>query len=91
VIILVPESKRLINLDRHGIDLAEFEGGFSWEHYLVLPAHPSRTGREREMFVGTLHGRIVACIVSPLGTEAMAIISIRVADAKERAAYDAQA
>lgn len=91
MVIVVPPSKRLINLDRHGFDLADFETAFSWDRYVVLPAHPSRTGREREMFVGTMNDRVVACIVSPLGTEALAIISIRVADAKERAVYDAQA
>lgn len=91
MVIVVPESKRLVNLERHGIDLADFETAFSWDRYVALPAHPSRTGREREMYVGLMHERMVACIVSPLGTEALAIISIRIAGAREREAYEAQA
>ena len=85
MVIIVPEPKRIANLAKHAIDLADFEAGFSWDHYMVLPAKPSRTGRVREMFIGTMHGRTVAAIVSPLGTEALAVISIRPADDRERA------
>lgn len=89
MLIIVPETKRLINLSAHGIDLNDFEAGFSWDRYIVLPAHPSRTGRERQMFIGSLGERIVAAVVSPLGTEALAVISIRAADRKERDVYEA--
>ena len=81
------QPKRVANLAKHGIDMAEFEVGFSWDRYVVLPAHSSRTGRLREMWIGALKGRIVAAIVSPLGTEALAVVSIRIADEREREAY----
>lgn len=90
MIIVVPEQKRIANLTKHGIDLADFRAEFSWDCYTVLPAHPSVTGREREMLIGTMQGRVVAAVVSPLGREAIAVISIRTADTKERAAHDAQ-
>ncbi len=90
VVIIVPEPKRIANLVKHRIDLADFEAGFSWDRFVVLSAHPSRTGRAREMFIGTMAGRIVAAIVSPIGSEALAIVSIRIADANERAVYDAK-
>lgn len=90
MVIIVPEPKRIANLAKHGIDLAEFEDGFSWDRFIVLPAHPSRTERAREMWIGTMGSRVVTAIVSPLGTEAVAIVSIRPADDKERAAYDQQ-
>lgn len=88
--IIVPEPKRLANLAKHGIDLNDFETGFSWHRYAVLPAKPSRTGRVREVYIGRLSGIVVAAITSPLGSEAVAIISIRPASSRERAAYDAQ-
>ena len=89
--IIVPEPKRIANVAKHGIDMNDFEAGFSWERYVVLPAHDSRTGRRREMLIGIMGDRTVTAIVSPLGSEALAVISIRPADDRERAAYDAQA
>lgn len=88
MVILVPEPKRAANLLKHGIDLADFEAGFSWDRYLRLTAHPSATGRMREVWLGRMAGRIVAAVVSPLGTEALAVISIRPANERERSAYD---
>ena len=87
MIIIVPEGKRIANLAKHGIDLADFEDGFSWDRYLAGPARPSRTGRMRDRFIGTLRGSVVVAIVSPLGSEAVAVISIRPANEKERMAY----
>ena len=84
---LIPEPKRLANLAKHEIDMNDFETGFSWDAYLVLPAKRSRTGRVREMYLGVLHERVVAAIVSPLGTEAITVVSIRPASKKERETY----
>lgn len=89
MLILVPEAKRLINLERHGFDLNDFEIEFSWTRYARVPARPRRTGRRREMLIGTMLGHVVAAIVYPLGSEAVAVISIRIADEKERTAYEA--
>lgn len=52
------------------------------------PTRPSRTGRERFLLVGTWFTEtIVAVVISPLGTEACDVVSVRPASAKERAAY----
>jgi uncharacterized protein len=82
------EPKRLANLAKHGFDFADFEIGFSFERFLAFPTRPSRTGRIRYRLVGTLFGDpVVVAIVSPLGSDAISIISLRPADVKERAAY----
>jgi uncharacterized protein len=66
-----------------------FETGFSFDRYLAFPARASRTGRTRYRLVGTLFGEpVVVAIVSPLGFEAVSIVSLRIANVKERAAYD---
>jgi uncharacterized DUF497 family protein len=83
------EPKRLANLAKHGFDFADFETGFSFDRYLAFPARASRTGRTRYRLVGTLFGEpVVVAIVSPLGFEAVSIVSLRIANVKERAAYD---
>jgi hypothetical protein len=87
--ILWDEPKRRANLAKHGFDFADFEIGFSFERFLAFPTRPSRTGRTRYRLVGTLFGDpVVVAIVSPLGSEAVAIVSLRLANVKERTAYD---
>jgi uncharacterized DUF497 family protein len=87
MVILVPEPKRLANFARHKIDLSDFEHGFSWDRYLAGPAKPSRTGRARERYIGVMAGTVVVAIISPLGTEALTVISIRPANPNERKAH----
>ncbi len=88
--VIVPETKRIINLAKHGIDLADFAAGFSWHRYVAFAAKPSRTGRTRDIYIGRLGGRLVTAVVSPLGSEALAVISIRTASVKERDFHDAE-
>ena len=90
MIIVVPPEKRLANLEKHGIDMAEFEAAFSWDRFIVLPAQPSRAGRVRHRLTGIMDGRLVTAVVSPLGSEALAVVSVHPAGTKERRAYDAQ-
>lgn len=81
--------KREANLAKHGFDFADFETSFDRDTALYLPAKPSRTGRERYLVIGDWNGEtIVACIVSPLGTEAVSLVSLRKASPTERRAYD---
>lgn len=83
------EPKRQANIAKHGFDLAEFEGAFSFGRFLSLPTKPSATGRERFKLLGSWRGEtVVVVIVSPLGTEAVDIVSVRRANTKERATYD---
>lgn len=82
------ETKRRVNLDKHGLDFADFDTCFDGETALYLPATPSSTGRTRYRVIGDWDGtRVVAVIVSPLGSEVLSLVSLRIASPKERAAY----
>ena len=82
------EPKRLANLAKHGLDFADFDTCFDGETALVLPARPSRTGRSRYQLIGHwTGGRVVVVIVSPLGTEKLSLVSLRIADPDEREDY----
>jgi hypothetical protein len=88
-VIVWDEPKRIANLAKHGLDLAAFESGFDFETAVNRPTRPSRTGRLRTRLIGMFEGRlVVAAIVSPLGTEALSIVSLRPASASERVLYD---
>jgi uncharacterized protein len=83
------EPKRLANVDKHGLDFREFEEGFSWEACLVFPSRPSQTGRARRQMIGELNGElVVVAVVSPLGSEALSLVSLRPASSKERRLYE---
>ncbi len=85
-----PQPKRSANLAKHGYDPADFEAAFGFDRYLSRRAKPSPAGRERLMPVGTwFDDAVVTVILSPLGTEACDVVSVRDASDKERAAYDA--
>ncbi|GJE18255.1 BrnT family toxin [Methylobacterium marchantiae] len=82
------ESKRSTNLVKHGLDFAEFETAFDFSTAIELPAEPSATGRARFRLVGVFDGRlVVVAILSPLGTEALSLISLRPASRAERRLY----
>ncbi|AWN49232.1 hypothetical protein DK419_25180 [Methylobacterium terrae] len=87
--IVFDEPKRQTVLAKHGFDLADFECCFDRDTALVLPTRPSRTGRARYLFIGRWNGEIVVlAVVSPLGSEALFLVSLRRADEQERQAYD---
>ncbi len=87
--IVFDELKRQSNRAKHGFDFADFERCFDRDTALVLPTRPSRTGRNRYLFIGLWNGDIVVlAVVSPLGSEALSLVSIRRADEQEREAYD---
>lgn len=79
------QPKRLANLVKHEIEFAEMEADFDWDAALFLPAR-----RPRFRVLGALRGRIVSAIVQPLGSEALAIISVRAASAAEKEIYHAR-
>jgi hypothetical protein len=83
------QPKRAANIAKHGLDPADFEEAFSFDRYLSRETRPSRTGRTRLLVIGTWFGaETVTAIISPLGTEACDVVSVRPASDKERAAYD---
>ena len=82
------EPKRAANLDKHGLDFARFVDGFEFDTAIRIAARPSRTGRPRFRLVGEFDGEaVVVAVVSPLGTEAISLVSLRHATAKERNRY----
>lgn len=82
------EPKRLANLAKHGFEFADFETCFDGESALIRPAYASRTGRARYLLIGDWNGTgVAAVVVSPLGSEALSLISLRAASPKEAAAY----
>ncbi|MCJ2105103.1 BrnT family toxin [Methylobacterium sp. E-041] len=79
------EPKRRANLAKHGYD---FDASFDGETALIRPTRPSRTGRARYMLIGDWNGeRVVVVVASPLGNEALSLVSLRTADPREREAY----
>ena len=83
------EAKRTANLAKHGYDFADFDTHFDGETALIRPTRPSRNGRDRYLLIGDWNGeRVVAIVVSPLGTGALSLVSLRTASPPERAAYD---
>ncbi len=79
------EPKRRANLQKHGLDFADVTAKFDFATAFRLEARPSRTGRRRFKLIGWFENRLVVVVVaSPLGTEALSVISLRPANLKER-------
>ena len=81
------EPKRRTNLATHGFDLADAES-FDWDTALIVPGHAGETGRPRFRAIGRLGHDLVAIVFSPLGTEAISVISLRRASRSERKLYE---
>ncbi|MPZ57187.1 MAG: hypothetical protein GEU91_11965 [Rhizobiales bacterium] len=77
------EPKRQANVVTHGLDLADAES-FDWETAIVVPGHPSKDGSRRFRAIGWLGHELVTLVFSPLGTEAISVISLRPASRAER-------
>jgi hypothetical protein len=76
------ETKRLSNIEVHGLDFADATE-FDWLSAIVLPSHANRYRA-----IGLLSEKlVVALIFKPLGTEAISIISLRPASKSERKMY----
>ena len=83
--VLWDEPKRLIDLSKHELDFADLQEGFDFENAVAFEASVSGSGRVRIRLIGTLFGTlVVALIVSPLGREAISVVSLRKASRKER-------
>ena len=89
MIVVWDEPKRLANLEKHGLDFADFERQFSWSAMKILETQPSRTGRRRLKFLGTMgETAVIVAIVSPLGEEALSVVSLRRASPAERSIHE---
>jgi uncharacterized protein len=67
----------------HGLDLADTES-FDWETALVVPGHADKNSRPRFRAIGRLGDELVTLVFSPLGAEAISVISLRPASRAER-------
>ncbi len=71
--------KYLLNLRSHGLDF----GIVTLEFLADAIIRPAKKGRFQA--IGLIDGRAFSVIFSPLGAEAVSLISLRAASAKERA------
>ena len=89
MIFIWDEAKRQANLVKHGLDFAEFEDEFDFSIFAILETRPSANGRIRWKMIGELRGeQVVVAIMSPLGREAISIVSLRPANSIERKLYE---
>ena len=72
------EPKRRANIAKHGLDFADVDPAF----FLDAVVREAREGRYRAF--GTLAGAPAVLIFSPLGREAVFLISLRRGSSKER-------
>jgi len=80
--ILWDDIKRRTNREKHGLDFADLDPEF-FINAVVRPGHSRRFlafGWHRSEL-------IVAVVFRPLGTEALSVISMRAANAKERTLF----
>lgn len=72
------DPKRETNLSTHGMDFADLTMEF-FANSKVFPAK-----KDRYMAIGEFAGSAITVVFSPLGSEAIAVISMRPASQKER-------
>lgn len=78
MLILWDEVKRRVNINKHGFDFADLSEEF-FAQSVIVPANGGRL-----MAIGPLKDGTVAVVFVNLGTEAISIVSMRVANRKER-------
>jgi len=76
------EFKRLVNIERHGMDFADLDEGF-FEQSAIVPAKLGRL-----IAVGRLRNGVIVVVFVELGTEAVSVISMRPASRRERRRID---
>lgn len=73
------ESKRQINIAKHGLDFADLTLEF------FLTAIIASAKQDRFLAIGQWNGEtVIAVVFRPLGSEALSIVSMRRASAQER-------
>ncbi|MGX7706083.1 BrnT family toxin [Methylobacterium sp. Gmos1] len=80
--------KRASNIRKHRMDFADARDRFEWAGALVEAGKPAPDGRPRFLAVGFLDGQLVSLVFAPVGSEAIAAISLRRASRSERSRYD---
>ena len=77
------ERKRLVNLEKHGLDFFDVDVVFESSHVVVPSAHDSE---ERFLAIGIFEGRFVTVVYTMRG-RIIRVISFRRARHEERDAY----
>jgi uncharacterized DUF497 family protein len=80
------DHKRQLNLRNHKLAFEEHEE-FQWEDALILPGKPGKRGEPRFRAVGVWRTGLVTIVFSPLGSEAISLISMRPSSRSERRHY----
>jgi len=79
MLLIYDETKRLTNLAKHGLDFADLDVEF------FVNAKVVEAKADRFMAIGEFRGAVIIAVVfRPVGSEALAIISMRPASTKER-------
>ena len=81
--VLWDEPKRLANIAKHGLDFADVRL-LDWRTAVIEPAKADRRGRRRMKAIGYFLDGTAVVIFAILGSEAISVISFRVAHEKER-------
>jgi len=76
--IIWDETKRIANIEKHGLDFADLY----FEFFLTSAIVPARHGRMKA--IGRMKDGVVAAIFVRLGSEALSVISMRPARKDER-------
>ncbi|UNE54934.1 BrnT family toxin [Bartonella machadoae] len=76
------EPKRVLNIDKHGLDFADVIY-FEWEHAFI-----DATYSNRMKAIGRFADGTTVVIFAQLGTEAISVISFRRANKKEREVFN---
>ena len=79
IAIVWDEPKRQTNLGERDLDFADLDEAFFLEA-VIVPAK-----RDRYKAVGWFGQTVLAVIFAPLGTQGLSVISMRIANRKERA------
>ena len=87
MIIVWDEPKRVQNLETHGLDSGDARDPFDFASAQTTASHHGGDDRLRFKSIGVLDNTLVVLVFSPLGTEAISLISLRPASRKERKAY----
>jgi uncharacterized DUF497 family protein len=82
------EPKRLTNFETHGLDFVDARDRFDFEDAMIISSYPGDDARPRFIAIGPLNGRLVTVVFSPLGSDALSLISLRPTSRKERNAYE---
>ncbi len=81
------EGKRLINLDKHGIDFVDAPK--MWKGPMLVAEDARREyGESRFIGVGRIEGRVMVVVYTTRDTDTFRIISLRKANSREVRAYE---